>query len=121
MTSAVLDEDQIMIGLSVGMTEAALTPVRIASLCSIIDAWDRKALRVPFVELTGDAINLSNCASRLEILYNVARLMQEGKFDQEYVANTIKDVLQRAEGFKAGLTHKMVNLVQCPEDDDLIN
>lgn len=121
MASPVLDEDQILMAIQIPLNEDNLLPVRMGTLCSVIDAFDRKLLRDPYVELVGDAMNLHSCSGRLEILYGVRQLFKDGKFEEKFITDSIEHIEKRGDTFRASLVAKMRKVAECRNDTDPVH
>lgn len=125
--SPLLDEAAICATLSMPCDARSAEYTRTASSMAILDAFDRKLLREPAMDIFRAALELNERLREVEILYRVLWDLDNGKYKldppeaREPFEVVLKARMEQAESSRLSLLSMMTKVMECPWENDIIN
>jgi hypothetical protein len=114
MADPIVDERYLMAALDAPASLAAVEDLQSSALVAVIDAWDRKILRDPFVALTASAFSLHTQLGRLHMVARIHEMFKQDKLTDERLTDADLQLLAFCEAERISLV-KLASLVaQCP-------
>ena len=114
MADPVVDEQHLMGSLDVPASLAVVERLQSSSVISVIDGFDRKVTRDPFIHLTAAAFSLHTHLGRLHLIARINELFKQGKLTQERLTDAENQLIAFCEVERVTLCNQVALVAQCP-------
>lgn len=114
----VLNEDAILNDLDRVTSAPSAAQLKQGARLAIIDTFDRRPHREPFVDLVNEACSLQANLSRLEFAENLRGVLEKGKLDKAMLDDTIKGLTQVCEERRAAVLKMFKPVTEMRMDHD---
>jgi hypothetical protein len=121
MADPFLNEQNILAALDVPASVGTVDRLQTAAMLAIVDGFDRKIQRDPFILLTASGLGLHTNMGRLHLINRVIELHKTQKLTPEKLTEADIELLAVCEAERIGLLNKSRLVSQCPLSTDKIS
>jgi hypothetical protein len=121
MPDPILSERDILHRLDVPAGVASFDRLQTAAMLSIVDGFDRKIQRDPFVHLTGAALSLHANLSRLQLLDLLIEHHAKQTLTLDTLARSNTELVAYCEAARRVLVTKVELIAECSTSHDKIH
>jgi hypothetical protein len=121
MPDPLLDEPLILLQLNVPVSVNSVERLQQGAVLAVIDGFDRKVLREPFLNITSDAFRLATNLEKLELISRIMELQKQDKLTAEHLADAHGQLLASSETSRLAVINQLHLISQCPTSEDKVN
>lgn len=114
-------EPQLLDVLSVPAGVLTVERLQSGALMSVVDAFDRRIMRYPFIDLVQAAMVLNNQLGRLTLVAAIAEEVKNKTVTPEKLAEAIVGLTERAEIQRLKVLKLMQLVAACPTSEDNVH
>lgn len=121
MPSPLINEEMILGVLDVPVNPMTAPQLHSGAVLSAVDAFDRKLLRAPYVELVTAAFGLAGAIGRYQTLLVIEQMFKAGDMSLERIETALANTQKTTEIHRSELKRHMDLVIQCPWDGDRLH